>query len=96
MLTLTLLPLILNSAKEMQEARINRNGSFITHPIKNLKEYSVSLMRLLFDKLETFNDALIARSFSSEKSRNSEEWKISDTLIFSSLLVLFILYKVLL
>ncbi len=63
MLSLSIFPLVFESADEMLTARRSRSGSFFSHPVRNLTEYTISLMRLLFEKILIFQDALYSRSF---------------------------------
>ena len=64
-LSLTVFPLVFESGTEMLIARKARGGSFFSHPVRNLTEYTVSLMTVLFDKVLVFQDALYSRSFTT-------------------------------
>ena len=64
-LTLSVFPLVFESGSEMLTARRARGGSFFTHPVRNLTEYTVSLMTVLFEKVLVFQDALYSRSFTT-------------------------------
>ncbi len=71
MLTIALFPLIFQAATEMLAARKARGGSFFSHPVRNLTDYTVSLMRLLFQKILIFQDAMYARAYSPEAERTA-------------------------
>ena len=78
MLTLAIIPMIASSAAEMLDARRSRGGRFMRHPIRNLSEYVISLMLLLFSRIDSFSDALEARAFSRDRRRISPEVHYSD------------------
>ncbi len=81
MLTLAIIPMIASSASEMINARRSRCGRFISHPIKNISEYVISLMLLLFKKIDSFSDALEARAFDRDKRRSAPEVHSSDIIL---------------
>ena len=81
MLTLAIIPMIASSASEMIDARRSRGGSFLSHPIKNLAEYVISLMLILFKKIDSFSDALEARAFDRDRKRSAPELRCSDIII---------------
>lgn len=85
--TLFLLPLVLTQSSKMLEARKIRGGNFLSHPIKNLVEYTVSLMLLLLRKLDDFQTSLFIRSFSFSEKRTTYPLRRRDFF----LLLLFIL-----
>ena len=87
MLSLSIFPIVFKSADEMLTARRSRGGSFFSHPVRNLTEYTVSLMRLLFKKILIFQDALYSRSFTIKGEKTAYPPKGRDYL----LLVLFVL-----
>lgn len=88
--TLFLLPLVLTQSSKMLEARKNRGGSFLSHPIKNLIEYTVSLMLLLIKKLDDFQTSLFVRSFSFREGRTTYPLKKRDYFLLSFFILSFI------
>ena len=87
MLTISMLPWIYSSASTMYTARRARGGSFISHPIRNLTEYTVSLMLVLIRKAETFQDALESRSFSDTAQREAPPYRAKDVIAISSAII---------
>ncbi len=69
MMTLALFPIIFSTATEMMNARASRGGSFLRHPVKSITDYTISMMRLLFQKVIIFQDALYSRSWSTSGER---------------------------
>ena len=80
MVTLSMLPMIIDSAKEMFHARQSRNQNFLAHPIKSLSDYSISLMRLLFKRSEEYYDALLCRGFKEDQERIAPPISAVDTI----------------
>ena len=89
MLSLSIFPIVFESADEMLTARRSRGGSFFSHPVRNLTEYTVSLMRLLFEKILIFQDALYSRSFTIKGEKTVCPPKGRDYLILSLFVLLF-------
>lgn len=89
MLSLSIFPLVFESADEMLTARKSRGGSFFSHPVRNLTEYTVSLMRLLFDKILIFQDALYSRSFSTCGEKTVYLLSGKDYILLSLFVLLF-------
>lgn len=88
MMSLSIFPIIFSSAGEMLTARRARGGSFFKHPVKNLTEYTVSLMKLLFEKVLSFQDALYSRSFTLSSGRTTYPFTKREWI----LLALFVLF----
>lgn len=89
MLSLSFFPIVFESADEMLQARRSRGGSFFSHPVKNLTEYTVSLMRLLFEKVLIFQDALYSRSFTINGEKTVCPPKRSDYILLFLFSLLF-------
>lgn len=89
MLSLSIFPIVFESADEMLRARRSRGGSFFSHPVKNLTEYTVSLMRLLFEKVLIFQDALYSRSFTINGEKTVYPPKRSDYILLFLFVLLF-------
>ncbi len=81
MLTLAIIPMISSCAAEMLDARRSRGGRFLRHPVRNLSEYVISLMLMLFMRIDSFADALEARAFSRERKRIAPEVHYSDIIL---------------
>ena len=92
MLTLALLPMIFSSATTMLQARRSRCGRFFKAPIRNMTEYTISLILLLFKRAEIFEDALLSRSYSESAERKTKKATFYDilTLICVCLLTIMI------
>ena len=69
MMTIALFPIIFTTTQEMLDARRSRGGSFLRHPVKSISDYTLSMMRLLFQKVLIFQDALYSRSWSTGGER---------------------------
>ena len=96
MMTLALFPIIFSTATEMMNARKSRGGSFLYHPIKSITEYTVSMMRLLFQKVVIFQDALYSRSWTTGGERTNvvlgkRDWVLM--ILAFILLIGFVLWK---
>lgn len=78
MMTIALFPIIFQAATEMLDARKARGGSFLAHPIDNLTDYTISLMRLLFQKILIFQDAMYARAYTEEAERTAPLYHLYD------------------
>lgn len=89
MLSLSIFPIVFESADEMLRARKSRRGSFFSHPVRNLTEYTVSLMRLLFGKVLILQDALYSRSFTINGEKTVYPPKARDYLLLSLFVLLF-------
>ncbi len=90
MMSIVVFPLVFECGDEMILARKSRGYSFMHNPVKGLTEYTVSLMRLLFDKLVAFQDALLSRSFSIKKERTSYPLGRKNILLIVLFISLFI------
>lgn len=88
-LTLSVFPLVFESGSEMLTARKARSGSFFTHPVRNLTEYTVSLMTLLFDKVLVFQDALYSRSFTTTGEKTAYPLTRRDITLFMFFVLVF-------
>ncbi len=90
MMSLSIFPIVFTSAREMMDARRARLGSFFTHPVNNLTEYTVALMKLLFEKMLIFQDALYSRSFTIKGERTAYPLSRKDCLLLLLFILLFI------
>ena len=94
MMTLALFPIIFSTATEMMNARRSRGGSFFRHPISSITDYTLSMMRLLFQKILIFQDALYSRSWSTGGERTKvvlgkKDWLviILSAMLFTGLFI---------
>ncbi len=89
MMSLSIFPIVFASAREMMDARRARLGSFFSHPVKNLSEYTIALMKLLFEKTLIFQDALYSRSFTVKGERTSYPLSAKDYILLFLFIILF-------
>ncbi len=86
MLTLSMIPRIFSTSRAMFQARRARGGSFLSHPIKNLSSYTLSLFLMLLDDLKNFDLALKCRLYDPLAPRRGPGYRISD--IFAIIITL--------
>ena len=55
-----------------------RQGSFFRHPVSSLSEYVISMMRLLFNKVVTFQDAMYSRLWRPDGERTRVAFRKTD------------------
>lgn len=91
MITIALFPMIFDTATTMLQARRARNGRFLSHPFKNMSEYTICLMKLLFKRTAIFEDALLARAFQPDASRVARKISYSDILILICVVLMMII-----
>ncbi|MBQ2259093.1 MAG: energy-coupling factor transporter transmembrane protein EcfT [Spirochaetales bacterium] len=78
--TVAIIPIIIESSKEMFHARQSRNEDYLRHPVKGISNYSVSLMRHLFARSEEFYNALLARGYREDMERSAPPIHFTDVL----------------
>lgn len=88
MLTIAMLPMIFEVSTTMLQARRARCGSFLSHPIRNITEYTISLILLLFKKAEIFEDALLSRAFSDTAERKTKNARPCDIITLVCIVLL--------
>ena len=81
MVTIALFPIIFDTSNTMLQARRARNGRFLAHPFRNISEYTICLMKLLFKRAAIFEDALLSRAFQADAPRNARKIYFSDILV---------------
>ncbi len=81
MLTISILPSIFQVSSEMMEARKSRGGRFAAHPIKNLSEYTISLISLLIERMINLSDALESREYDRNAERAAAPYALPDILL---------------
>ena len=92
MMALALFPIIFISAREMMRARKSRCDSFFAHPVSSVTDYTVSLMRLLFQKVLIFQDAMYSRGWSEDGERTKFRVGRKDMVFLVFSIVLFFGY----
>lgn len=80
-ITLSMIPVIIDSTICMHEARKARGASFFHHPLRSVSELSVSILSDLLDKAEMYMDALYSRSYDPERKRSCAPYRAPDVLI---------------
>ena len=80
-ITLSMIPVIIDSTICMYEARKARGASFFRHPLKSISELSLSILSDLIDKAETYTDALYSRSYEPEGKRSPAPYRAADVVI---------------
>ena len=92
MMTIALFPIIFSTGSEMMNARKSRGGNFFRHPVSGITSYTLSLMRLLFQKVLIFQDALYSRSWSTGGERTPVKLTRRDTVFILVSFLLFVWY----
>lgn len=77
-ITLSMIPLIIDSALSMAEARRARGESFISHPLRSLCQLSASILSDLLDKAEVYIDALYSRGYDASARRGAMPYGACD------------------
>lgn len=80
-ITLSMIPVIIDSTICMHEARKARGASFFHHPVRSVTELSVSILSDLLDKAEMYIDALYSRSYDPKGKRPCAPYRAPDVLI---------------
>ena len=87
-ITLSMIPLIIDSSLDIYEARRARGGRVFSHPLRFLSEYSVSVIMDLLDKAEVYIDALYSRGYDASRRRECAPYHAKDWIVISLSLVL--------
>lgn len=87
-ITLSMIPVTIDSTICMHEARKARGASFFHHPLRSVSELSVSILSDLLDKAEMYMDALYSRSYDPERKRSCAPYRAPDVLIICLSIVL--------
>lgn len=93
MLTLWMLPLIFSTSSRMKDARACRQGRFLSHPVKNIGEYTYALLAELFYKLKVMDMSLSSRMYDEKAERISLPFRKRDAIVSICLIVLLALSK---
>ncbi len=81
--TLSMIPLIIDSAIGMYEARKARGASFASHPLRFLTELSLCILSDLIDKAEIYVDALYSRAYDAGQRRYCAPYTPQDWIIIA-------------
>ena len=93
-ITISMIPLIIDCAVSVYEARRARGASFVRHPLRSASEFSASLITDLLDKAEIYADALSARGYSASGCRCTLPYRTADRIIIAVNIIVFILYVI--
>ena len=93
-ITISMIPLIIDCAVSVYEARRARGASFVRHPLRSASEFSASLITDLLDKAEIYADALSARGYSASGCRCTLPYRTADRIIIAVNIIVFILYLI--
>ena len=94
-LTLSTIPLILDIAHQVSEARKARNESPWRRPVRRIVSYTSAVFTLLLERAEDIEAALTARNFNPDAKRDTVGWNYRDGILsvlaigFTTLLFLF-------
>ena len=80
-ITLSMIPIIIDSTAGIFDARRARGASFFSHPLKTVSELSIAILSSLLDKAEIYIDALYSRGYDASKVRDRAEYRVADFLI---------------
>lgn len=69
-ITLSMIPIIIDSTAGIFDARRARGASFSSHPLKTVSELSISILSSLLDKAEIYIDALYSRGYDASQIRD--------------------------
>ena len=89
-ITLSMIPLIIDSSICMFEARRARGASFASHPIRFLSELTASILSDLIDRTEIYVDALISRGYEPSRRKVCRPYGKIDSLIIALSLIILI------
>ena len=83
-ITLSMIPLIIDSAEGMLEARKARGDSFAAHPFRSVSELTAGILSDLLDKAEVYADALLSRGYDASARRGSPSYSRCDRIILTA------------
>ena len=94
MLSLYMIPRIMQKGQIMLDARKARNMSFMRHPVKTIGEYSESLITSLIDECKVMEEALSSRAFRPDVKRYGKKIRFLDTLPLILTVIFFVWTRV--
>ena len=80
----SMIPMIIDSARGMLEARKARGESFRAHPFRSVSELAASILSDLLDKAEVYTDALMSRGYDASARRVSPAYHRNDWIIIAA------------
>ena len=83
-ITLSMIPLIIDSAQGMLEARKARGDSFSAHPFRSVSELTAGILSDLLDKAEVYADALLSRGYDASARRGAPSYSRCDRIILTA------------
>ena len=83
-ITLSMIPLIIDSATGIFEARKARGALFLAHPFTSLCQLAASILSDLLDKAEIYIDALYSRGYDASSRRSSLPYNTSDWVLIAA------------
>ena len=89
-ITLSMIPLIIDSTVGMYEARKARGDSFLSHPIRSLCQFTTGILADLLDKAEVYIDALYSRGYDASKRRWFQGYRLSDHIVMTLSILLIV------
>lgn len=82
-ITLSMIPIIIDSTAGIFDARRARGASFSSHPLKTVSELSISILSSLLDKAEIYIDALYSRGYDASQIRDRAGYRAVDFIIMA-------------
>ena len=82
-ITLSMIPIIIDSTAGIFDARRARGASFFSHPLKTVSELSISILSSLLDKAEIYIDALYSRGYDASQIRDRAGYRAVDFIIMA-------------
>lgn len=87
-LTLSMIPMIFDTAQTIREARKARGARFLAHPVRSVTGYATQLVMSLLDNVSAWSDALSARSYTPYAVRGTVSFSWRDAMLVLSSLAL--------
>ena len=82
-ITLSMIPIIIDSTAGIFDARRARGASVSSHPLKTVSELSISILSSLLDKAEIYIDALYSRGYDASQIRDRAGYRAVDFIIMA-------------
>ena len=82
-ITLSMIPIIIDSTAGIFDARRARGASFFSHPLKTVSELSIAILSSLLDKAEIYIDALYSRGYDASQIRDRAGYRAVDFIIMA-------------
>ena len=82
-ITLSMIPMIVDSAVGITDAMKSRGASFSSRPVRFLSQFSQSMLSDLLDKAEIYTDALYSRGYDASMRRSAAPYHPRDFLMIA-------------